>query len=121
MAREAYTPRLATARLFLAQLDCLRRTAGLLIKATRDFRSPARPPDKQTQHAVAEKADVGRGLVIALEQGGAIPASPNLGKILRAAGFRMQKGTGGHALRQLLARIRDLEDALALLPDEKPN
>jgi hypothetical protein len=120
MAGEANTPRKASAKLLRQQVDSLKLVAGILIKATRAYKSAA-DPDGATQTEVGRAANpaVTQPQISNFENGTFIPADPQLSQVLGACGFDLTK-PGAGTLVKLLQFIRDNEAALGQLEGELP-
>jgi len=120
MAGEANTPRKASAKLLKHQVDALKMVSGILIKATRAYKSTDDPKGStQTEVGKAATPVVSQPQVSFFENGTFIPPDPQLGQVLVACGFDLAK-PGASAFVRLLQFIRDNETAIGQLEGELP-
>jgi hypothetical protein len=103
------------------QVDSLKLVAGILVKATRAYKSSS-DPDGATQSEVGKAANpvVSQPEISKLENGTFIPADPQISHVLKACGFDLAK-PGASTFFKLLQFIRDNEADLGQLESELPD
>lgn len=119
MAEQANTPRQASCRVVVHQLQGLKLVAGIVLKTTRAYKRPGQPQGK-TQTDIQNETEFRQEYMSAFETGGTIPSDPALGQVLLACGFDTTK-PGAAAFERLLRFVRDNEDDLAKLEGEIPD
>jgi len=105
--------------LLAKEIESLKLTVGILIKATRAYKSPAQP-DGAKQTDVATASGLTQPQVSSFENGEFIPDDYKLTAALSACGFDLNK-PGAAALQELIRFIRDKEADLQKLESELPD
>jgi hypothetical protein len=118
MAKDANTPRKASAKLICSELQSLKIAAGILVKTTRAYKRPS-APDGLRQEDVARPADLTVNEISRWENSTFVPPDPKLQDALNISGFDLTK-PGGKVLLDLFKFIRDRETDLRELEKEMP-
>ena len=120
MAGDANTFRKSSLSLLAAEIGSLKKSIGIVIKATRAYKNTGSGrPDGLLQKDVAAAAGTSAGTISQIENGNHIPPNPRLRHVLRESGFDLNQ-PGGQALEALMRTIRDAERHLKHLIHEAP-
>jgi hypothetical protein len=118
MARDANAPRLAAAKLLKVQLDAVRRSAGMLVKATRSYKRPGKPEGLR-QKDVEKASGLHQSAISQFENNGKVPEEAKLQETLRECGFHLDE-KGGKAFLELLTFLRKYGGDIKSIEKEKP-
>ncbi len=119
MAGDANVPRKLTGKKLGLEVDLLKISAGMAIKATRATKSPTQP-DGARQTDVASQSGLAQSQISRIESGDFIPPDEQLVQVMTASGFDMKK-PGSTALLNLMKCLRDNGDDLKKLEGELPD
>lgn len=120
MAQDANSPRLAAVRLLKVQIEAVRLSAGILVKATRAYKR-GKEPDGLRQQDVAKASGLHQPEISDFENGGKVPEESKLQRLLEECGFHIDAvGSGGNALLELLTFLRKYGDDIGNIEREKP-